>query len=154
MNQWSKILLCALFLVYSHAALALRVNAFEKQVNTFLQRADHSSEGDKWAVLVAGSNGWWNYRHQADVCHAYQIIKSKGFPDSRIIVMRYDDIAYNMQNPLQGLSCWIFSYLLPFLTSIPSFRCGIEQGKLYTYEENRFGKLGYKAGMQCQYAMR
>lgn len=24
-----------------------------------------------WAVLVAGSNGFWNYRHQADICHAY-----------------------------------------------------------------------------------
>ena len=26
---------------------------------------------DHWAVLVAGSNGFWNYRHQADICHAY-----------------------------------------------------------------------------------
>lgn len=25
-----------------------------------------------WALLVAGSSGWSNYRHQADVCHAYQ----------------------------------------------------------------------------------
>jgi glycosylphosphatidylinositol transamidase (GPIT) subunit GPI8 len=23
------------------------------------------------AVLVAGSNGYWNYRHQADIAHAY-----------------------------------------------------------------------------------
>ena len=26
-----------------------------------------------WAVLIAGSDGWYNYRHQADVCHAYQV---------------------------------------------------------------------------------
>ena len=26
-----------------------------------------------WAVLVAGSSGWGNYRHQADVFHAYQV---------------------------------------------------------------------------------
>lgn len=26
-----------------------------------------------WAVLVAGSSGWGNYRHQADVYHAYQV---------------------------------------------------------------------------------
>lgn len=25
-----------------------------------------------WALLVAGSQGWSNYRHQADVSHAYQ----------------------------------------------------------------------------------
>lgn len=26
---------------------------------------------DNYAVLVAGSNEFYNYRHQADVCHAY-----------------------------------------------------------------------------------
>ena len=26
------------------------------------------------AVLVAGSNGFWNYRHQADIHHAYSIM--------------------------------------------------------------------------------
>lgn len=26
---------------------------------------------DHWAVLVAGSQGYDNYRHQADICHAY-----------------------------------------------------------------------------------
>jgi legumain len=50
-----------------------------------------------WAVLVAGSNGWYNYRHQADVCHAYQILHKNGIPDSNIIVMMYDDIAQNTQ---------------------------------------------------------
>jgi legumain len=29
---------------------------------------------DNWAVLVAGSNGYWNYRHQSDVCHAFHIL--------------------------------------------------------------------------------
>ncbi|GMG99094.1 hypothetical protein Nepgr_000934 [Nepenthes gracilis] len=37
-----------------------------------------SSKGDaqgiKWAVLVAGSNGYMNYRHQADICHAQGVI--------------------------------------------------------------------------------
>lgn len=26
---------------------------------------------ENYAVLVAGSNGFWNYRHQSDICHAY-----------------------------------------------------------------------------------
>ena len=26
--------------------------------------ADDGSEGTRWAVLFAGSNGYWNYRHQ------------------------------------------------------------------------------------------
>ncbi len=29
--------------------------------------------GKIWALLVAGSSGWYNYRHQADVCHAYHV---------------------------------------------------------------------------------
>lgn len=48
-----------------------------------------------WAVLVAGSNGYYNYRHQADVCHAYQVLHKHGIPDTNIIVFMYDDIAQN-----------------------------------------------------------
>jgi glycosylphosphatidylinositol transamidase (GPIT) subunit GPI8 len=33
-----------------------------------------------WAVLVAGSNTFANYRHQADIFHAYQILKSNSVP--------------------------------------------------------------------------
>ena len=54
-------------------------------------------------LLVAGSNGWFNYRHQADICHAYQIVHAHGVPDDRIIVMMYDDIAFNKENPTPGM---------------------------------------------------
>lgn len=57
----------------------------------------------KWALLVAGSNGYYNYRHQADICHAYKIFHDNGFPDSNIIVMMYDDIANNLYNPYPGV---------------------------------------------------
>lgn len=60
------------------------------------------NDGELWAVLVAGSNGWYNYRHQADVCHAYQIVSAHGVPDDHIIVMMYDDIANNEENPTPG----------------------------------------------------
>ncbi|CAH1394349.1 unnamed protein product, partial [Nezara viridula] len=55
-----------------------------------------------WAILVAGSNEWFNYRHQADVCHAYQTLVSHGVPKERIITLMYDDIAFNTLNPHQG----------------------------------------------------
>ncbi|KAH9303186.1 hypothetical protein KI387_014769 [Taxus chinensis] len=58
--------------------------------------------GTRWAVLIAGSNGYGNYRHQADVCHAYHIIKNGGLKDENIIVFMYDDIANNSDNPRQG----------------------------------------------------
>lgn len=60
-------------------------------------------EGKIWALLVAGSNGFYNYRHQADICHAYQILHRNGIPDENIIVMMYDDIANNADNPKHGV---------------------------------------------------
>jgi len=56
-----------------------------------------------WALLVAGSNGYYNYRHQADICHAYQIMHKHGIPDERIVVMMYDDIASSSENPTPGV---------------------------------------------------
>lgn len=57
---------------------------------------------DHWAVLVAGSNGYWNYRHQADVCHALQILLTGGVPRSNIVLMMYDDVASDPSNPFPG----------------------------------------------------
>jgi len=45
-----------------------------------------------WALLVAGSDTYMNYRHQADVSHSYHVLVSRGVPPSQIIVMMYDDI--------------------------------------------------------------
>jgi len=59
--------------------------------------------GRNWAVLVAGSRGWGNYRHQADVCHAFHILHDIGkIPKSQIVVMMADDIANNDENPVKG----------------------------------------------------
>ncbi|XP_060037354.1 legumain [Erinaceus europaeus] len=56
---------------------------------------DPEDHGKHWVVIVAGSNGWYNYRHQADACHAYQIVHRNGIPDEQIVVMMYDDIAHS-----------------------------------------------------------
>ena len=40
---------------------------------------------------------------QADVCHAYQIMKKGGLKDENIIVFMYDDIANNPDNPRPGV---------------------------------------------------
>jgi len=62
-----------------------------------------SDNSKQWVLLVAGSNTWGNYRHQSDVYHAYQIVRSHGIPDENIIVMHFDDIANNSQNPTPGI---------------------------------------------------
>ena len=58
---------------------------------------------DNYAVLVAASEGWKNYRHQADVLGFYHYLKEKGYDDDHIILIMADDIAFNEQNPLPGV---------------------------------------------------
>lgn len=59
-------------------------------------------QAENWALLVAGSNTFSNYRHQADIFHTYQILIKNGFDASKIIVMAYDDIATDKSNPFPG----------------------------------------------------
>eukprot|EP00746_Dinoflagellata_sp_MGD_P005263 gnl/MRDRNA2_/MRDRNA2_110198_c0_seq1.p1 gnl/MRDRNA2_/MRDRNA2_110198_c0~~gnl/MRDRNA2_/MRDRNA2_110198_c0_seq1.p1 ORF type:complete len:442 (-),score=102.21 gnl/MRDRNA2_/MRDRNA2_110198_c0_seq1:41-1366(-) len=61
-----------------------------------------SAHATHWFVIMAGSNGYANYRHQADTCHAYQIALKHGIPKSNIIHLAFDDIANNKQNPFKG----------------------------------------------------
>ncbi|XP_057468481.1 vacuolar-processing enzyme-like [Actinidia eriantha] len=69
----------------------------------FTNDGDDDSVGTRWAVLISGSSGYWNYRHQSDVCHAYQLLKKGGLKDENIIVFMYDDIALNEENPRPGI---------------------------------------------------
>ena len=57
---------------------------------------------DQYAVLVAGSNTYSNYRHQSDIFHHYHILVNRGVKPEHIIVMAYDDIANNRRNPYPG----------------------------------------------------
>ncbi|XP_036397680.1 legumain [Megalops cyprinoides] len=75
-------------------SLALVVSAIPVQ---------QSETGKNWVLIVAGSNGWYNYRHQADACHAYQIVHKNGIPDEQVVVMMYDDLADNEDNPTPGI---------------------------------------------------
>lgn len=59
-------------------------------------------EGNK-AVLICGSEGWHNYRHQADLLHVYNTLKENHYSDNDIILIMRDDIAFNPKNPYQGV---------------------------------------------------
>ena len=56
-----------------------------------------------WALLVASSKEWTNYRHQADVLAIYQQLRQAGYTDDRIILIVEDDIADNISNPNKGV---------------------------------------------------
>ena len=57
---------------------------------------------ENYAVLVAGSNTYSNYRHQSNIFHRYHIFVDRGINPNNIVMMAYDDIANNNRNPFPG----------------------------------------------------
>lgn len=41
-------------------------------------------------------------RIQADVCHAYHLVRRNGIPEERVILMSYGDAADSVDNPMRG----------------------------------------------------
>ena len=56
----------------------------------------------RFALLYAGSNGYWNYRHQADIFTIYNQLLDRGFTSYDMAVYAYDDIATDSMNPFPG----------------------------------------------------
>lgn len=57
---------------------------------------------DLYAVLVQGSDGFINYRHQADVLSVYQALRRGGFDDDHIILITDASMAQHDRNPQPG----------------------------------------------------
>jgi len=57
---------------------------------------------DRWALLIAASKGWANYRFQSDVFAMYQLLKQHGYQDDHIVFICEDDVARHNNNPHQG----------------------------------------------------
>lgn len=80
---------------------------FKPDVDTsFFDKADTKISYDDiskhWALLVAASSGWANYRFQADIFAFYQELKKMGYDDDHIIVIAEDDLVNHEQNPYPG----------------------------------------------------
>ncbi|KFK39346.1 vacuolar processing enzyme [Arabis alpina] len=92
------VLLCALLIL----SVESRKTQLQNTIND-VESSDDGAKGKRWAVLVAGSYQYSNYRHQADICHAYQILRKGGIKAENIIVFMYDDIAFSPENPRPGV---------------------------------------------------
>lgn len=56
---------------------------------------------EHYALVVAATSGWDNYRHQADALAMYQLLRSQGYDDDHIFLIMEDDIAgspYNLNS--------------------------------------------------------
>ena len=49
------------------------------------EKSSNKKKGDKWAVLVAGSNNWWNYRHQVCASLIYLFITKRNERSSLLL---------------------------------------------------------------------
>ena len=81
-----------------------RVTALDSLEANFRATSGHAHEppvakDGLWALLVATSRGWDNYRHQADVFAQYQMLRAAGVPAERIIVVAEDDVARTTATP-------------------------------------------------------
>ncbi|XP_048139926.1 vacuolar-processing enzyme-like isoform X1 [Rhodamnia argentea] len=103
MMSSSYVSLVPFLLLLLTALMMAAVSESRRSFQEILLQSGGESTGTQWAILVAGSKGYSNYRHQADVCHAYQILKVNGLKDENIIVFMYDDIAGSKYNPTKGI---------------------------------------------------
>ncbi|KAL3248922.1 hypothetical protein MRX96_056256 [Rhipicephalus microplus] len=85
------------YILLALVAVALTVAAAPEK------STERDNEPKLWALLVAGSFSYFNYRHHADICHAYHVLHNHGIPDERIVVMMFDDIANSSLNPTPGV---------------------------------------------------
>ncbi|GAB4819104.1 hypothetical protein N2152v2_006150 [Parachlorella kessleri] len=64
--------------------------------------ARKAPELSTWLKKGNDVEGYGNYRHQADVAHAYQVLLRGGLKAEHIITLMFDDIAHNPENPHKG----------------------------------------------------
>ena len=75
----------------------------EQELEQYVSNITYPEHKDNYAVVVAGSSGWSNYRHQADVLAMYHALKAQGFDDDHIILIMEDDIAHHPKNKYPGV---------------------------------------------------
>ncbi|KAE8669078.1 Vacuolar-processing enzyme [Hibiscus syriacus] len=82
---------------FFHGATTMKLRARDGRY-CFGKFYDEVNDFDSYSVSDCDSNSV-----SADVCHAYQVLRNGGLKEENIIVFMYDDIAYNEENPSQGI---------------------------------------------------
>ena len=76
---------------------------FEREAQNRDAALSYPALTDQYVVLVQGSAGWSNYRHQADVLSVYQQLKANGYDDDHIILIMDKALAADAKNPAPGI---------------------------------------------------
>ena len=75
---------------------------FDNKYKASIVTQNYPELKDQYAVLVQGSSGWNDYRHEADVLSSYQMLKANGYPDDHIILISADYCANAPENTDKG----------------------------------------------------
>ena len=75
----------------------------EQELEEYVTNITYPEHKDNYAIVVAGSSGWSNYRHQADALAMYHALQAQGFDDDHIILIMEDDIAHHDKNKYPGV---------------------------------------------------
>ena len=75
---------------------------FDQQAGT-TAAINYPALTNQYAVLVQGSEGFKNYRHQSDVLSVYQMLHRGGFDDDHIILIIDKALANSSDNPEKGI---------------------------------------------------
>ena len=75
---------------------------FDSEYSKSINPITYPDLTNQYALLVQGSNGWDNYRHEADVLSIYQMLKHNGYDDDHIILVTSDDAANATKNSDKG----------------------------------------------------
>lgn len=76
--------------------------ANKQELEKYVTNITYPEHKDNYAVIVAASDGWTNYRHQADALAMYHALRAQGFDDDHIILIMEDDIANHNKNLYPG----------------------------------------------------
>jgi len=52
-----------------------------------------------WAVILATTSSWKDYRHQSDIHRVYRGLINQGMDPANIITFSWETAAYNEMNP-------------------------------------------------------
>ena len=73
-----------------------------KQEFSLEQGFSYPDKQDLYALIIASSSGWSNYRHQANAYAMYDILLDYGMDKDKILMVAEDDLAEHNSNPYKG----------------------------------------------------
>lgn len=71
-----RVLVLALLLALCAVSVLARTPSWDGKIQMPTEEKEKDEEGTRWAILIAGSAGYWNYRHQVLIKLFFSVLES------------------------------------------------------------------------------